>query len=321
MGFGSLIRDLRDRLLEQHDGKCGYCGCAIQPVAFPVLEHFYPKSRYPEKVADPENILLVCPVCNTLKADKFPLDEHDQPLLLNPNVDDFTDHLEFSEEGTVKGLTPRGEATIELLQLNREPLVEQRKLERLERTFLTRSREVSEDPFAIFESHLTRIQNLSTLTPADDQDTQYLANLLYSNVITALETYLSDQLIRLCTNSKKYLRAFTESFLDFREYKFDLCQLFEKHDKIDGIAVDAMRGVMFHNLPKVAGIYESTFNIDFPQFGTLARTVNIRHDLVHRNGKSKEGVTHRIQIDDVLNLVEDARTFVTEVNTKLAIAK
>ena len=82
-----------------------------------------------------------------------------------------------------------------------------------------------------------------------------------------------------------------------------------------------MRGVMYHNLSKVAGMYESTFDIEFPKFGALAKTVNIRHDLVHRNGKSKDGVTHSIRMAEVLALVEDARAFVIEINTKLSHAK
>ena len=202
-----VIPSLRDSLLEKQDGKCAYCGCSIQPAAFPALEHFYPKSEYPEKVSELENLLIACPVCNTLKANNFPVDENGQPLLLNPNVDKLTEHIEYAEDGLVSGLTARGKTTIAVLQLNREALVQQRRLDRLEQQFLVRSREIADDPFAVFKSHLKRIRNLSKLTPADQQDTQYLANLLYSNVITALETYLSDQLISLCTSSEDYLRV------------------------------------------------------------------------------------------------------------------
>jgi hypothetical protein len=52
----------------------------------------------------------------------------EEPLLLNPYVDEPRDHFIFDPDtGIMTGKTPRGEATIKILGLNREKLIENRK--------------------------------------------------------------------------------------------------------------------------------------------------------------------------------------------------
>ena len=75
------------------------------------------------------------------KGDRFPLEDEttrasleagpeelarENPLLLDPCRDEPSEHLVFLDDGTVVSDTPRGQATIEILGLNRKPLVEAR---------------------------------------------------------------------------------------------------------------------------------------------------------------------------------------------------
>lgn len=108
--------------------------------------------------ADWDNLLISCSDCNstithenqdgaiavTGKGTYFPLmveagratspDEvlREQPLLLNPCVDDPSDHIYFSENGTIHPVvvdgvkSPRGAGTIELIGLHRSELVQMR---------------------------------------------------------------------------------------------------------------------------------------------------------------------------------------------------
>lgn len=56
-----------------------------------------------------------------------PSDKIDQPLLLNPREDDPNEHLTFDDENGVLGSkTLRGQATIEILGLNRDGLIKDR---------------------------------------------------------------------------------------------------------------------------------------------------------------------------------------------------
>ena len=99
------------------------------------VEHFWPKRKYPQRAFDWQNFLLVCSGCNRAKGDRFPLDAHNQPLLIDPTAEDPWDYLFFdpvtgnlaaryAPEGVRK---PKGVATLALLPLRDEAITEGRR--------------------------------------------------------------------------------------------------------------------------------------------------------------------------------------------------
>lgn len=60
------------------------------------VDHFFPKSTYPERAFLWINMLLCCSGCNTAKLAKFPLAPTGQPLIINPTVDDPWLYLEYN---------------------------------------------------------------------------------------------------------------------------------------------------------------------------------------------------------------------------------
>lgn len=136
-------------------------------------------------------------------------------------------------------------------------------------------------------------------------------------MIACVETYLSDAFINTVLSNQDYLRSFFTSFKDFKEQKLGVNELLEFAGKAEEIAKKAMLEVIYHNLPKVSKMYEGTLNITFPSFSEIQRAVSVRHDLVHRNGKTKEGreiiIDDKI-IDDIISKVEN---FIGEIDQKL----
>ena len=107
-----------------------------------------PHPGYPWLAYDPTNLLPSCMGCNrpnTLlsgerigKWDRFPVgrfrarrpgeEAREKPLLLHPLFDDPAEHLTLQlDSGVLLPKTKRGERTIEILGLNRDPLVQARK--------------------------------------------------------------------------------------------------------------------------------------------------------------------------------------------------
>lgn len=102
-------------------GRCMYC----EDSAAHEVEHFWPKARYPERAFCWENLLLVCGQCNRSKLAQFPLDALGQPLLIDPTAEDPALHLETSpRQGRIvaRNGSRRGQATIDVLKLNRSEL-------------------------------------------------------------------------------------------------------------------------------------------------------------------------------------------------------
>lgn len=90
------------------------------------IEHFWPKSPYPERMFVWPNLLLCCAECGRFKGEKFPLADG-APLLLDPTDDSPWDHLDFDPEtGNItarfdpgdSAFSPKGKATVEVLHLN-----------------------------------------------------------------------------------------------------------------------------------------------------------------------------------------------------------
>ncbi len=122
----SEIRADAQELYEVFHGKCAYCEAKMAHVSSPRVEHYYPKSKFPDRVFDWQNWLLSCGRCNDKKWAHFP-ECNGQPCLLNPTIDDPAAHLDFLRE-QVLPQTRRGEETIKMIGLNRSPLEDDRAL-------------------------------------------------------------------------------------------------------------------------------------------------------------------------------------------------
>ncbi|WNG52104.1 hypothetical protein F0U60_54365 [Archangium minus] len=150
-GHETVKRALREA---QH-GKCAFCESKFAHISYGDVEHFRPKAGWRQEEGEPlgrpgyywlayewANLFLSCTLCNQqFKRNLFPLRTPERrarnhkvdvtaedPLLLDPAVDDPEEFISFREEVpyAVKG-NARGKATIRTLGLQREELAEQRR--------------------------------------------------------------------------------------------------------------------------------------------------------------------------------------------------
>jgi len=121
----------RQAVVGRARGCCEYCrsqACfAIQPFS---VEHIIPRSRGGETALD--NLALACQGCNNHKYTKTQARDPvtgDIVSLYNPRRQRWRDHFAWNEDFTlIVGLTRVGRATVEALQLNREALVNLRRI-------------------------------------------------------------------------------------------------------------------------------------------------------------------------------------------------
>ena len=122
---------LKRSVVERARGCCEYCRSqarfAIQSFS---IEHILPKSQGGKTLLD--NLALACQGCNNYKYNKTevldPLSGESVPLY-HPRKHRWRDHFSWNDDFTlVVGLTTIGRATVETLQLNREGLVNLRRV-------------------------------------------------------------------------------------------------------------------------------------------------------------------------------------------------
>ena len=171
------------------------------------------------------------------------------------------------------------------------------------------------------EFHDTLTQNLNNVHKLLNADlTGDLNNLLnmmlFVNVITALETFLSDAFIGTVIGNDQLMRKFVSSNIDFSEKKLTLNEIFDRMDNLEKEVRKYLVDLIWHNLAKVKNIYKNAMDIDFPpDIKKLYKAIAKRHDIVHRNGKTKDGEQIIISKSEIEELMQDVRTFADYIDS------
>lgn len=110
---------------------CEYC---LSPEDFSnstfEVEHIHPLSKGGETVS--ENLAFACSGCNKFKSTKteaFDSESQTTVKFYNPRKDIWNEHFVWNEDFTeIIGLTAKGRVTIKVLQLNRQRVVNLRRI-------------------------------------------------------------------------------------------------------------------------------------------------------------------------------------------------
>lgn len=129
-----------------YHGKCAYCEQKSETL---YIDHYRPKSIYIWLENEWSNLLPVCPECDKSKRDNFPINGKqvkekpsnkkefianseallsELPVIIHPEVDTPENHFYFDKSGIIYGNTGRGQKNINILDLNRQYLIQKRKL-------------------------------------------------------------------------------------------------------------------------------------------------------------------------------------------------
>ena len=159
-------------------------------------------------------------------------------------------------------------------------------------------------------------------TKVDEAIAPCLWRMLYVNVITVLETYLSDAFINTIATESELMRRFIETTPEFQAEKVPLSEVFKAVEGVERKARSYLIDVAWHNLERVKPLYKATLGIKFlPDSGDIFRAILTRHDIVHRNGKTKDGKEIIISPKEVADLICAVKKFVQHIDAQLAEVK
>ena len=170
-----------------------------------------------------------------------------------------------------------------------------------------------------FQSHLRSVNSLiKQISPSSIHSTQAFYRMVYASIITAVEAYLSDTFYCLVITDPARTERLLTTAPEFLEKKYSVAEVLDWHKNLAIRLSDYLHGIAWHNLGKVRPMYETVLNIRFPEnSGALHRAVAIRHDIVHRNGRSKDHRSHRFSAKDIYDLIAVAEKFVNELEVQL----
>lgn len=223
------------------------------------------------------------------------------------------------------GLTDESRKIIDYYKLN----------DRQEKLIRLREREIQEiasklyidskNPARVFVTGIFQIANVNRNGGKLGFGTEVLLRrMAFSNIISILETFLADHIVHEVENDDYVLSQIGKGYREFREASYKLSDLIEKNMSVRDIAIEKLQNTVFHNLGKISKLYESGLGITFPNFGSLAKAIEIRHDIVHRNGYQLGNPgkqAHEIGFYEVRNLILDVQQFVKDLLMELIDAK
>lgn len=201
--------DVRTQLREDQHDKCVYCETTLLDKGGGEVEHFRPKTKYrttrqPRTSRRPayywlaydwDNLLCSCHECNRIKSTLFPLViekvrdiahkniQQEQPILLNPCIEDPADIMEYRRYLICPKFDEQGNANVraqriidDILKLNREDLKELRR--RKWHAFVNRMHDANVD----FDTMFARVVAESGLPAEDMEFLGMYTNQRYENV-------------------------------------------------------------------------------------------------------------------------------------------
>lgn len=162
-----------------------------------------------------------------------------------------------------------------------------------------------------YDTAIDNILKLSRLD-VDFMDKRLLNRLLFANVYALMESFLQDTCGYFVMRNQKYKELFLQNHKSLKIEKFPLCQIYDKYNQIDHKIENAINNTVYHRLSEeIQPLFEGTFGIEFPDYTFISKNLEIRHDIIHRNGESKKrGIIHEIKNNDLYELIEHVDKFV-----------
>lgn len=170
------------------------------------------------------------------------------------------------------------------------------------------------DPFLTLIGSLTEIESAAKIR-ASNNERKTLHKLLFANVITALETFLGDLFIKTLSKSEQYIEDFVRKTGRFQQTKIPLSEIFDRFKRIDAEVRAYVLAHNWHMLKESGLMYKRAFNIKFPETPIeIANGIRDRHDIVHRNGKTQDGVEGSWGLTEISALKDVVLTFAGDID-------
>ena len=174
------------------------------------------------------------------------------------------------------------------------------------------------------ENFAESIENIKTLLSTEIYNVRQEAhrlfyNILYVNVITAVEAYLSDAFRQKIETDESARRRFVETAPQFQKHQITVSKIYKTMGDITGIADGVIARIIWHDLHKVQKVYKNTLSVVFPKKNTeeISCAIKIRHSIVHENESRLNGEDVIISRSTVEKLIAEAKIFVADIDKQI----
>ncbi len=175
----------------------------------------------------------------------------------------------------------------------------------------------SDNSIKRFEAEINNLTELNTQVFDKKTHEKTIRKLIFSGGIACLEDYLSSTLIKEVIQDEVYFRNFVKTYKRINNRKFELGNIYDQLDNLYDVVKKELLDVIYHDLPKVRGMYKDSLGVIFPSIEILMKNIQTRHDIVHRNGKTKEGKFISLKKENIELHLNEIKKFVTDIEKQI----
>lgn len=152
-----------------------------------------------------------------------------------------------------------------------------------------------------------------------DQNKDSFHNQLYfSHVISLMEQYLSSLFIFEIESNPASLQKLA-SHDKFRSATVTVP--FALNNSMEEYLIKSMKSLVWHRLNDVEMYFKKVTNIRFNISGDLLTQLELRHDIVHRNGHKLDGSAVHITDENLIECTTLIEEFIKDIHTKYVAFK
>ena len=169
----------------------------------------------------------------------------------------------------------------------------------------------------IHQSFINELDALKVMADSNFNNRQNIAFVLHTNIVvkmsyayavTLLETFLGDTLKSLVSQDEQCLKNALRKFKILKSVK--LTDLADTDLDVRSLVLKYVGDVLYHNIPNVVEMYEQVLNrkLDI-DISNVVKITKLRHDIVHRNGKTIDGSTISLSAQDFTHAIDEIKEF------------
>jgi hypothetical protein len=137
--------------------------------------------------------------------------------------------------------------------------------------------------------------------------------MAYAHAVTLLEGFLGDTIKSLINENNIYFSN-SRKIDELKSAKYSLDYLITSESNPKNLAIKELSKILYHNIPKAKRIFEIVLDKKLNiKISGIVKITDIRHDIVHRNGKTKDGTPLYLDQSDVMSMLNDVKKFVDDL--------
>ncbi|MBI6674365.1 MULTISPECIES: hypothetical protein [Pseudomonas syringae group] len=173
------------------------------------------------------------------------------------------------------------------------------------------------EPYQMLCTRLDQIRQVASINGNFDV-TQVANQLAHAGIISALEAYLSETVTYWANEDEYVFRDLVSSIEEFQKAKLSVSDIFKEMEGLHARLEKYLQDLVWHRFEKVRSLMQRGLKITIPDIGFLMKEVEIRHDIIHRGGRDKQGRAVVLTGQQVSDISENVKVFAAYIEQELA---